>query len=676
MCRSLFFITIFSLFQHTLFAQSPLITVRGEQDLYLIGKQITFLEDKTGKLTIQQIQQANYQTQFQRNKKDIFHKPASRSSYWFKLVIANHTKEKIWLDIESIAPWYLDLYAVDSTGTFQKTVETGSLRPYNTRAYPTNTFWLPLNPAGKPESMTYYFCIKSERILELPMYLGTIDALQQHKINEHIIVSIFTGIVLVMFLYNLFLFITVRDKLYLIYIGHLFSLSLAVLYLNNYPIFGIITFIPHHIWHTHQYVWFALNSLFASLFVTYFLELYKNDRLFLYILTVFVFVNCLLLPVLNIFFFSVVDLNRIELITSPAVFLVCLTIGIRSYLKNVNNSFYYLLGWSMAILSVIIHILLLQEILPHNILTEHSLILGSAIEMSLFSIALGNRINILQKSNTLISIEKDYLDKLNKDLLAQQAEIQSKNIELAVMNEELKANTESLAEINKTKDKLFSIIGHDLRAPIGSLKGLLYLLFSEAISKEEFLEFSMRLKQNVEVVHNTLENLLHWANSQMGGATYTPIHLQLKAIVQEKIKLYGELLTSKQIQISDEVQEMQYVWADENQLKLIIHNLISNAIKFTPENGYIRITAEKTENFCAISVIDTGIGMPEEQIQHLFQHKTNTSTQGTAGEKGTGLGLMLCQEMVEKNGGYIQVNSEVGKGTTITFTLPATLQNA
>ncbi|TAH31404.1 MAG: hypothetical protein EAZ06_00420 [Cytophagales bacterium] len=672
MYRSLFLIITIFLFQAISFAQSPLITVQGQWDLHLIGKQIMFLEDTTGKLTIQQIQQPNYQAKFQRNKKNIFQKPASRNSYWFKIVIANHTKEKIWLDIESITPWYLELYAMDSAGKYQKTVETGSLRPYSTRAYPTNTFWLPLNPAGTPEAMTYYFCIKSERILKLPMYVGSINALQQHKINEHIIIFIFTGLILMMFLYNLFLYVTVGDWVYLIYLGNIFTNFLSIAYLNNYPVFGIITFIPSHIWHTHQYVWFAFTTLFSALFVTFLLELYKSDRLFFYVLAVFVFLNCFLLPILNIFFFSVVDLNRIELIASTLFYLVCLTIGIRSYFKKVNNSFYYLWGWGFAILGLIINILLLQEILPYNILTSHALILGSVIELSLFSIALGNRINILKKSNTLISIEKTYLDKLNKDLLTQQTEIESKNIDLAVMNEELRANTESLAELNQTKDKLFSIIGHDLRAPIGSLKGLLYLLLAESISKEEFLKFSTRLKQNIEVVHNTLENLLYWANSQMEGEIYTPTHLHLKAIVQEKIRLYCELLASKQIQISDEINEMLYIWSDENQVKLIIHNLISNAIKFTPTNGYIRITAEKTAGFCAISVIDTGIGMSEEKVQRLFQHKTNISTRGTEGEKGTGLGLMLCQEMVEKNGGYIKATSEIGKGTTITFSLPTT----
>ncbi|TAE48024.1 MAG: hypothetical protein EAY69_05665, partial [Cytophagales bacterium] len=231
--------------------------MQGQWDLHLIGKQIMFLEDTTGKLTIQQIQQPNYQAKFQRNKKNIFQKPASRNSYWFKIVIANHTKEKIWLDIESITPWYLELYAMDSAGKYQKTVETGSLRPYSTRAYPTNTFWLPLNPAGTPEAMTYYFCIKSERILKLPMYVGSINALQQHKINEHIIIFIFTGLILMMFLYNLFLYVTVGDWVYLIYLGNIFTNFLSIAYLNNYPVFGIITFIPSHIWHTHQYVWFA-----------------------------------------------------------------------------------------------------------------------------------------------------------------------------------------------------------------------------------------------------------------------------------------------------------------------------------------------------------------------------------------------------------------------------------
>ncbi|TAF65388.1 MAG: hypothetical protein EAZ55_09005 [Cytophagales bacterium] len=656
MYRLLFFILINIFVQYTLLAQNTVITIKNDQNILLIGKQIQFLEDKTNQLTIEQIQQPIYQQKFQINKKDIFHQPASRSTYWFKLVIANHTQKKIWLDIESIAPWYLDLYAMDSTQKYRKIVETGSLRAYNTRAYPTNTFWLPLNPAGNKNETTYYFSIASERILELPMLLAPIDVLLEHKMSEHVIVAIFTGIVLVMFFYNLFLFITVRDIIYLIYLGHLLGSTMAVLYINNYPPFSFLSFIPQYVWHTHQYVWFALNSLFAALFVTYFLDLRKNAPFLFYLLYLFVFLNCILLPLLNIFFFSVVDLNKIELITSPAVFLICLIIGIRLYIKKVKNAIFYLLGWIFGILAVVIHILLLQEIFASNLFTEHVLLFGAAMEMSLFSIALGNRINVLKESNTIISIEKDFLDKLNKNLLNQQAEIQSKN--------------EALSLSNKTKDKLFSIIGHDLRAPIGSLKGLLYLLSSESISKDEFLALSERLKQSVEIVHNTLDNLLLWASSQMGGITYKPSLLNLKAIVEEKIALYNELVNAKKIRIIDEVKDDISVWADENQLKIILHNLINNAIKFTLTNGSICIKAEKVEDFCAISVIDTGIGMNEEQVKHLFNKSTHTSTQGTAGEKGIGLGLILCQEMVEKNGGTIQVTSKVNGGTNITFTVP------
>ena len=365
------------------------------------------------------------------------------------------------------------------------------------------------------------------------------------------------------------------------------------------------------------------------------------------------------------------ELNKIQFITGTVVFLVCLIIGIRLYLKKLNNSFYYLLGLSFAVSGLIVNSLLKSNILSHNIFTEHALIFGNAIEMSLFSLALGNRINTLRKSNTLISIEKDDLDKLNKDLLTQQQEIHSKNMELAVMNEELKTNTKILEEANQTKSKLFSILGHDLRSPIGSLEGLLNLVNIGLVSQEEFQAFMPQLHKNVKNMQSTLENLLQWSISQMEGIHATPERVSVQKIADEQVHLFAEVGRAKNIQVQAEVSEKFTVWADENHLRLVLRNLINNALKFTPEGESVKILAESVQNTVVISVQDNGVGMTAEQVGKLFKKNQNFTTYGTGGEKGTGLGLQLCQEIVTKNGGEIWAISEQGKGSTFSFSLPA-----
>ncbi len=231
-----------------------------------------------------------------------------------------------------------------------------------------------------------------------------------------------------------------------------------------------------------------------------------------------------------------------------------------------------------------------------------------------------------------------------------------KNIEIEFQNNKLK-------DVNSIKDKFFSIIGHDLRSPLVSLKGLLGLVNRNEISDQEFKHFAPKLYQHVIGVSETLENLLQWSRSQMEGWSHVPAILHLHQVIDKSVKLFYETANEKKITIENYVDPAETVYADENQAELIFRNLIHNAIKFTPEGGRIELTSKQSGEFIEVSVIDTGTGMSGEHVSLLFQKTTNT-TRGTQGEKGTGLGLLLCIEMVKNNGGKISVTSAIGKGST------------
>ena len=266
----------------------------------------------------------------------------------------------------------------------------------------------------------------------------------------------------------------------------------------------------------------------------------------------------------------------------------------------------------------------------------------------------------------------------------QKEEIQYKNEMLSKINEELRVNLEVIEEqskkmadqadhldkVNQTKDKLFSIIGHDLRSPVNSLKGLLSLLTSETISQEEFVIFSSKLKHGVEHLHFTLNNLLEWANNQMRGIEADPENYDIHQLAMENILLLEEFATEKNIQLINLIPKETMIFADKDQIRLVLRNLISNAVKFTPENGSISITSLKNNDKIEVSVTDNGIGMSKENLGKLFKNTSHFSSHGTSGEKGTGLGLLLCKEMIEKNGGHIWVDSEQGKGTSFIFSVP------
>ncbi|MCU0438810.1 MAG: tetratricopeptide repeat protein [Raineya sp.] len=266
----------------------------------------------------------------------------------------------------------------------------------------------------------------------------------------------------------------------------------------------------------------------------------------------------------------------------------------------------------------------------------------------------------------------------NEEISMQAEEIRSQRdtldiqrTELIEKNQEISITLENLAQVNATKDKLFAIIGHDLRSPINTLLSMINLLKNEYISQEEFTKLSGNLKSNVENIHFTLNNLLSWANSQREGLVTNPQSVYIHTLVEENIRFLEEVAKAKDIHLENSMAENVVVWADNEQINLVIRNLMSNALKFTPKHGLVKMQAILQNDFYEIAIEDNGMGMSQEQMNKLFQETTHFSTIGTQGEKGTGIGLLLCKEMIEENNGKISVESQVGKGTIFRVSLPA-----
>ncbi len=238
----------------------------------------------------------------------------------------------------------------------------------------------------------------------------------------------------------------------------------------------------------------------------------------------------------------------------------------------------------------------------------------------------------------------------------------------------LKESEEKLRKSNQTKDKFFSIIGHDLKSPFNAILG-----FSEILLKKHKDYDNEKREKLIKSVNDSansafklLENLLTWSRSQSGVIKYSPEKLNLKILLFETLfDLQGQA-DKKNINVLDDISENELVFADKNMLATVLRNLISNAIKFTNNGGNIIISSKKQtdSNFVEISVEDTGVGIPKDTIDRLFRIDKNTSTQGTENEAGTGLGLILCKEFVEKHGGKIWAESEIGKGSEFIFSIP------
>lgn len=237
---------------------------------------------------------------------------------------------------------------------------------------------------------------------------------------------------------------------------------------------------------------------------------------------------------------------------------------------------------------------------------------------------------------------------------------------------ENKENENRLIETNATKDKFFSIISHDLRSPFMGFLGLTEQLKTniDALSKDEIREFAGTMHHTASRIYSLLNNLLQWSKLQTGKMEYEPREINVFDEVNEVIDLLAVTSKKKAIVMANEIEPGSSAYADPNMVSTILRNLISNAIKFSFLNGRVRISCAARGAFQEISVSDSGTGMPEEMISRLFRIDKNFSNAGTAGEEGTGLGLILCKELAEKNKGNISIQSEFGKGTTITVKLP------
>lgn len=308
-----------------------------------------------------------------------------------------------------------------------------------------------------------------------------------------------------------------------------------------------------------------------------------------------------------------------------------------------------------------------KVLLRENELRESTMVYQTAaLLLALFVIIIFSyRIRTKQKANRLLN-EKNLMITGQKELLELKAE------ELSLLNERLIKSEAELKELNITKDKFFSIISHDLRNPFSTLLGFTQMLLTdfEEFTAEEIRESISQIQKTSRGTFNLLENLLNWSRAEGGLIKLVPEKIDLADFVNEFILLLSPAARAKSINLTSEVSADLAFLGDRDTVAIVLRNLISNAIKFTDRGGCIIIKARQQGPLLLISVKDTGVGISEENMTKLFRLDAQLSTKGTDTEKGTGLGLLLCKEFVEKNGGNIWVESEPGKGSEFNFTLP------
>lgn len=299
-----------------------------------------------------------------------------------------------------------------------------------------------------------------------------------------------------------------------------------------------------------------------------------------------------------------------------------------------------------------------------------------------------SRILQLEKENTKQSNMRNLLVLLSITLLLVAAAYYSRyqiksnmheklaeaNAELSIANEKLKESEENMRQANSTKDKFLSIISHDLKNSVGSFKNITELLSQNYNELDDYekIDFLNIMQASSKNLYTMLENLLSWARSQSGKIRTRFESFPIRDLITAEINFISLQANSKNIKIEVHSASDVYVFADYNMISTVLRNLITNAVKFTPNNGHVHVQAIELDDFVQIKVEDTGIGIPFDSQKRLFKIDESFSTRGTSNETGTGLGLVLCKEFIERNNGSIVFESVPEQGTTFIITLPKT----
>lgn len=626
----------------------PIVRLTTEQPYQRIGQQIDWYVDSTSQLSLRQIQQAGYLARFQPGRHEIGAYSITAAAVWAHGSFTYTGTEKVYLLVEFANIDSITLYYYD--GANLKTVSAGSRLPMKDKIWNIPGFSFEL-PALGDRPQEFWLRIRTGNAVIAPLTMATSSGVPRAFGGMYIIELVYLGIVIALFFYNFSLYLWIRDRNYLYYLGYLFFLAVFVLlYLRGFHVAmgePVSRFI-----NMYGISAVAVSYMFMIPFTISFLEGHKHAPKLSNILRALHVVAWAAL-VCNVagWRHATIVLQEFLSIIVPVLFIV---MAIRAYRRRYKPALYFMVAFTVLLTSIMLFAIINMGLLPLKNWFFHILPIGSALEVILLSLALGYRYALLKR-------EKIELQESNITFIREQN---------AVLERKVEERTRELKASNQVKDKLLGIISHDLRTPLNNLSGLLELSEKKALSAGEIQHFSQTVRHNIKYIAGTIQNMLEWSLTQMERIETKPRKVMLSALAYQVIDTYRFAADQKAILLRKTVPDDVVVRADYHQLELILRNLLDNAIKFTLQGGIITIGCRSALDQVEIYVSDTGKGMTVEETGRLLRESTLYSTEGTDDEKGTGLGLQLCKEFVINNGGVLQIKSIPGKGTEFYFTLP------
>ncbi|WP_316815340.1 sensor histidine kinase [Pedobacter nyackensis] len=641
----IFLFILFGQFTNAHSAATPIINLDSNLNYRNLGKSVTYYEDKSASLTLQQMQILSGAGQFKPGKTDILNLGNTKSAMWIRLEYTGNIDERNYmvLDVPNIEQ--IDFYVSTVNGLIHKTA--GSIKPPSPGVTVTNNFIfdLPIQKEAQ-SSNTIWLRLKTNNILIVPIKMATSENFAQGKSVKNSLEVMYIGILLTLFLFNLFLYFSIKDRTYLYYCFYVFSIAIYVVtYLRGYSyLFGyeariILNLYPH--------IFISISLIASILFSQKLLNLKTLAPEWTKICN-FLLGCCILM-----FFTSLLGFKSISATLAQIMSLVCAVVlwysGVVAYRKGHKQAKYYLLAWSFISVTVVAVVLSMAGVFTYHEYTFEFVPIGSTIELLLLAFALGDRYRVILTNEQKVRDENFLL-------------IQTQNQRLEKLVEERTIKlTDTILQLessNAVKNKLFSIIAHDLRSPFNSLMSIFSLKDMNLLSLDELKMLLNENKKNIDTIHNTLNNLLYWAKSQMEGIKTQPTNFNLKELVEDLRLVYSPLIQSKGITINLQYTDNCIVYADENQIQLVLRNLIDNAIKFTPASHSIGINMVTEQTHMKICVSNTVSNANELNLEGMSNTEAFEfeATSGTGNERGIGLGLHLCREYIKSNGSELHLN--------------------
>lgn len=616
------------------------VVINEEKEKYNIYENMEILEDKEGRLSIDDVSSSSLSTQFQSNNGGIPSYGYTSSVYWMRFEIDNRfLSEEYILEFPYAPHDSITLYEPNGTDGYDAS-EGGDLLPFAERDLNHRHVTFELSLPEK-ESRTYYVKIQSEGSLQLPIILWTGDAFSEKSLIEYLLFGLYYGATLVMVVYNVFLYSSLRLRSYLWYVFLIIAVSMTQLTLNGFAYQFLWPEVPW--WNNRSIVFsIALSNLAGAIFVNKFLEVRHYARVWYRILAVLAVFNIGIICVLMMSY--PLALNLVTL--STVLFIpVVLTTTILCWKRGNKAARFLFFAWFIFLLTGLISSLSDAGILPLNTFTRNASLMGSLVEMILFSLALADRVKIIQ-------LEKEKAERM------------------ALENKEMALD--HLKRTDRLKDEFLANTTHELRTPLYGMIGI-----AESLRDGVAGEPNTVLKYNLSLIiksgrrlANLINDLLDYSKLKSHEIKLDIRPVRLQDAANLVMTIIEPLTRNKDIQLVNKVpSDLPFTKADENRVQQILHNLIGNAVKFT-DSGSVTITADIEKGSCMVKIMDTGIGMSEEDLKSAFNEFEQGGHARTRQQGGTGLGLSITKDLVELHGGEIFLDSELGKGTTVVFTLP------